>query len=197
MSDEETKAGTPASAAPKKPRAKKAAAANGAAKPAPKKTASAAPRRKAPAKPAVAPVAAPATALAVTAGAATTQTSAFSAAADKVSAMMPDNMTDKAKEVAGEVKDMASDAALSLARIINDSAGAIDDNVGPKYGDYARSAAQTVSDAADRLRAKDVDEIAADTREFVRAKPGAALGIAAVASLILAKIFGSVFGKRR
>jgi ElaB/YqjD/DUF883 family membrane-anchored ribosome-binding protein len=111
--------------------------------------------------------------------------------------MMPDNMSGKAKDVAVEVKDKASDAVQSLAKIISDSAGAIDDNVGPKYGDYARTAAQSVSDAAERLRAKPVDEIAEDTREFVRTKPGAALGIAAVASLILAKILGSVFGKRR
>lgn len=122
---------------------------------------------------------------------------ALGAAAAKVSAMIPENMTDKAREVATDVKDKASDGIQGLARIISDSAGAIDDNVGPKYGDYARTAAQSINDAADRLRAKPVDEIAEDTREFVRTKPAAALGIAAVASLMLAKIFGSIFGKKR
>lgn len=121
----------------------------------------------------------------------------LSAATDKVTAMIPENMGLKAKEVASDVKDKASDAVEGLAKIIHDSAGAIDDNVGPKYGDYARSAAQSVTDAADRLRAKPVDEIAEDTKEFVRTKPGTAIGIAAVASLVLAKILGAVFGKRR
>lgn len=202
MSDEEIKADAPASAAPKKPRAKKAVPAEGAAKAATtKRTASSkagttAPKRKpAAAKPpAVAPAAV--TALAVTPSP-VAATSALDAATAKVNSMIPDNMSAKARDVAVEVKDKASDAVQGLARIISDSAGAIDDNVGPKYGDYARTAAQSVSDAADRLRAKPVDEIAEETREFVRAKPGTALGIAAVASLVLAKIFGSVFGKKR
>lgn len=210
MSEEEFKADAPSTATPKKPRARKAASAN--ANAAGTADASASPQRKTPAKApaevaaATPPVSSPGTALAVQPGSSaqshatdtpSTDTGAFSAAAAKVSAMIPENMTVKAREVAVDVKDKASDAVQGLARIISDSAGAIDDNVGPKYGDYARTAAQSVNDAADRLRAKPVDEIAADTREFVRAKPGTALGIAAIASLVLAKIFGSVFGKKR
>lgn len=211
MSEDEMKAATPVDAAPKKPRAKKAAAApaDGAPKAAkPKRTSSssnpgsqqatngstATPSDAAAS--AAAPIAATGTALAVTSSP-TPDSSPLGAAAAKVNAMIPDNVTDKAREVATEVKDMASDAVHGLARIISDSAGAIDDNVGPKYGDYARTAAQSVSDAADRLRAKPVDEIAEHTREFVRTKPAAAVGIAAVLSLLLAKIFGSVFGGKK
>ncbi|GGB60537.1 hypothetical protein [Blastomonas aquatica] len=197
MSDEEFKAEAPATAAPKKPRAKKT--------PSPDSTVEREIASPAPAAgDATPPVSSPGTELAVQPDAlsdasstSSTDASAFGAAAAKVSAMIPENVTVKAREIAVDVKDKTSDAVQGLARIINDSAGAIDDNVGPKYGDYARTAAQSVSDAADRLRAKPVDEIAADTREFVRAKPGAALGIAAVSSLVLAKIFGSVFGKKR
>lgn len=209
MSDEEFNADAPATATPKKPRARKTATTDGSANAAnaqamtsngisqagtsKPKTGSPAPVEASASTP---PVSSPGTALSVQPDA-STETSALGAAAAKVSAMIPDNMTDKAREVAGEVKDMTSDAVHGLARIISDSAGAIDDNIGPKYGDYARTAAQSVSDAADRLRAKPVDEIAEDTREFVRTKPGTALGIAAVASIVLAKIFGSVFGKKR
>lgn len=201
MSEDNIKADGPA----KKPRARKTAApADGAAKAATtkrttsSKTSTPATKRKpAATAPAVSDAAVlTGTALAVTAPT-VSEPSALSAAAAKVNAMIPENMTDKARDVAGDVKDKASDAVQGLARIISDSAGAIDDNIGPKYGDYARTAAQSVSDAAERLRAKPVDEIAEDTREFVRTKPAAALGIAAVASLILAKIFGSVFGKKR
>ena len=219
MSDEENKAEAPATAAPKKPRAKKAVPADGAAKPAStgqsakEKPASVAPKRKAAAQPAATPAETPAPAVqtptpnsvelvsigAAGAGAAAAAHSsgAFGAMTDKVSAMIPEDMTAKAKDAAVEVKDMACDAAHGIARIISDSAGAIDDNIGPKYGDYARSAAQSVTEAADRLRAKPVEEIAEDTKEFVRTKPVAAAGIAAVFSLVLAKIVSSVFGKRR
>lgn len=197
MSEEETKA----AAAPKKPRAKKAATGDGAAKPA-------APKRKAAPKPAaekpadVTPT--PNSAVLVSSGVAAAgatgaaqSSNAFQQVSEKVSAMIPEDMGGKAKEVASDVKDMACDAVNSIAQILNDSAGAIDDNIGPKYGDYARSAAQSVTDAAERLRAKPVEEIAEDTREFVRTKPVAAAGIAAVASLLVAKVLSSVFGKRR
>lgn len=211
MSEDEMKADTPADAAPKKTRAKKASAApaDGASKATkPKRTTSGSkPDAKAANGSAPAPAPAPAasspaapatpgTALAVTEPS-STDTGTLGAAAAKVNAMIPDNVSDKAREVATEVKDMASDAVHGLARIISDSAGAIDDNVGPKYGDYARTAAQSVSEAADRLRAKPVDEIAEDTKEFVRTKPAAAVGIAAVLSLVLAKLFGSVFGGKK
>lgn len=195
MSEEEIKAAAPTEAAPKKPRTKKATS------PADGSATTAAPKRKTTATPAeaIAPAVATGTALAVTTAPepAPSDTSALGAAAAKVNAMIPDNMTDKAREVATDVKDKASDAVHGLARIISDSAGAIDDNIGPKYGDYARTAAQSVSEAADRLRAKPVDEIAEDTREFVRTKPAAALGIAAVVSLMLAKLVGSVFGGKK
>jgi len=195
MSEEEIKAAAPTEAALKKPRTKKATS------PTDGSATTAAPKRKTATMPVefVAPAVATGTALAVTTAPepAPSDTSALGAAAAKVNAMIPDNMTDKAREVATDVKDKASDAVHGLARIISDSAGAIDDNIGPKYGDYARTAAQSVSDAADRLRAKPVDEIAEDTREFVRTKPAAALGIAAVVSLMLAKLVGSVFGGKK
>lgn len=218
MSEEETKA--PAKAAPKKPRAKKAAPADGATKTATtkrtasSKTASAAPKKKAAPKPAEVPAEKPgqvtptpnsavlvssgvAAAGSVGATLASQSSNAFHQVSEKVSAMIPEDMGGKAKDVASDVKDMACDAVNSIAQILNDSAGAIDDNIGPKYGDYARTAAQSVTDAAERLRAKPVEEIAEDTREFVRTKPVAAAGIAAVASLIVAKLLSSVFGKRR
>lgn len=180
MSDDDMNTAAPAQAAPKKPRVKKEAAPADAIGDASQ-------------SPIVEAASAAGTALAVTAP----PSGAASATATKANSMIPDSMTDKAREVAGDVKDKASDAVQGLARIISDSAGAIDDNVGPKYGDYARTAAQSISDAADRLRAKPVDEIAEDTREFVRTKPAAALGIAAVAGVVLARIFGSVFGRKR
>lgn len=211
MSEEETKPANEsgAAAAPKKPRAKKASSADGTSDTLGSKTA--APKRKTADKPAEATAEKPAevtptpnSAVLVSSGvaaagatAAAQSSNAFQAVSEKVSAMIPEDMSGKAKDVASDVKDMACDAANSVAQILKDSAGAIDDNIGPKYGDYARSAAQSVTDVAERFRAKPVEEIAEDTREFVRTKPVAAAGIAAVASLIVAKLLSSVFGKRR
>jgi ElaB/YqjD/DUF883 family membrane-anchored ribosome-binding protein len=216
MAENETESDAPAKAAPKKPRATRAV--NGTGKVAAStKSATGTPKRKPAARKTDAALKksgaktastaeqtpTPNSAVLVSTGvagagtAAAAATGAFDSVTEKVSAMIPDDMGAKAKDVAEDVKVMACDAVAGLARIIGDSAGAIDDNVGPQYGDYARSAAQSVNDAADRLRSKPVEEIAEDTREFVRTRPVAAAGIAAVASLVLARIFGSIFGKRR
>ena len=65
----------------------------------------------------------------------------------------------------------------------------IDEKVGPKYGDYARSAAKSIQDAADWVEQKDLVELGEDAKEFVRKSPGLAVGLAAVAGFMLARLF--------
>jgi ElaB/YqjD/DUF883 family membrane-anchored ribosome-binding protein len=96
---------------------------------------------------------------------------------------------EKATVYANEGKARASEAIAGLGKLVADNAGLIDDKVGSKYGDYARSAAQSMQDMATRLDAKDLDELAGDAKEFVRNSPGLAVGMAAVAGFMLARIF--------
>jgi ElaB/YqjD/DUF883 family membrane-anchored ribosome-binding protein len=95
---------------------------------------------------------------------------------------------EKAASYANEGKAKASEAISGLGKLVADNAVLIDDKVGPKYGDYARSAAQSMQDAAARLDAKELDELAEDAKEFVRKSPGLAVGIAAVAGFMLARM---------
>jgi ElaB/YqjD/DUF883 family membrane-anchored ribosome-binding protein len=95
---------------------------------------------------------------------------------------------EKAAGYANDGKARASEAIAGLGKLVADNAGMIEDKVGPKYGDYARSAAQSMQDAAARLDAKDLDELAEDAKEFVRKSPGLAVGIAAVAGFMLARM---------
>jgi len=101
--------------------------------------------------------------------------------------------TEKAGNYATEIKDRASDAVTNISKIIEDTAGLIDDNIGVKYGDYARNASRSIHDAAEKLRAKNVTEIGQDTREFVRKRPAVAAGIAAIAGLAIVQTLRSVF----
>lgn len=94
---------------------------------------------------------------------------------------------EKATTYANEGKAKASGAISGLSKLVSDNAALIDEKVGPKYGDYARSAAQSMQDAAARLDAKDLDELAEDAKEFVRKSPGLAVGLAAVAGFVLAR----------
>ena len=112
------------------------------------------------------------------------------AAAEKTSEFK-DKATKKAHSVATTSKDKTGEAIGGLSKMIEDSASTIDEKVGAQYGDYARSAADAVADFADRLNAKDVDEMVEDTREFVRKSPAVAIGAAAVAGFLISRLIKS------
>lgn len=96
----------------------------------------------------------------------------------------------KAGELAVEGKAKASDAIASLGKVVADNAVTIDERLGEKYGDYARKASRSLQETSAKLDAKSVDELGEDAREFVRKSPGTAIGIAAVAGFLLARLFG-------
>lgn len=95
----------------------------------------------------------------------------------------------KAADLATQGKTKASEGLATLGSLISDNASLLDEKVGPKYGDYARSAAQTIQETADSLNAKDFTQLGEDAKEFVRKSPGVALGMAAVAGYMVARMF--------
>lgn len=95
----------------------------------------------------------------------------------------------KATEVALEGKARTSQAIAGLSKLIDDNIGLIDQNVGAKYGDYARSASQSMKNAASRLDEKSLDELGEDAKEFVRQSPGVAIGMAVVAGFLVGRMF--------
>ncbi len=99
--------------------------------------------------------------------------------------------TDSVRAAATKGKDRATEAVGSIGKLIRDSAGTIDDNVGKQYGDYARSAADMVEGFADKMHAKDVDTLAEDTRQFVRKSPAIAISAAAAIGFVLARLIRS------
>ncbi|ANY20643.1 hypothetical protein A6F68_02141 [Tsuneonella dongtanensis] len=96
---------------------------------------------------------------------------------------------DKAGELAVDGKSKVAEALLALGRAVFDTAPTVDEKLGAKYGDYARSASRTLQETSAKIDAKSVDEIGEDAREFVRKSPGLAIGIAAVGGFLLARLF--------
>lgn len=96
---------------------------------------------------------------------------------------------EKAAALAQDGKARAVEGISAVSKIVADNAGAIDEKLGPKFGDYARSAARTLDGAATKLEAKDLGELGEDAREFVRKSPGLAIGIAATAGFLLSRLF--------
>jgi hypothetical protein len=110
---------------------------------------------------------------------------------DKASAKAADlkgQASDKAREYADEGKARASAGLDSVARMISDSASTIDDKLGAAYGDYARKAGDAVADFSASLRDKDVEELLDDARDLVRRSPAIAIGAAAAAGFVIARI---------
>ncbi|GGO90275.1 hypothetical protein [Stakelama pacifica] len=95
---------------------------------------------------------------------------------------------EKARGYARDGKDRASGAIDEFAKLLDDAAGSVDSHMGEQYGKYARSAAGQVSGFADTLRSREVEELLDDTRTFVRKNPAIAIGAAAAAGFLLARV---------
>ncbi|QTD56178.1 hypothetical protein [Parasphingorhabdus cellanae] len=104
---------------------------------------------------------------------------------------LKDRAINKARSTANDGKAKAGEAIGTLSEMIENSAKTIDENVGEKYGDYARSAADAVSSFAEKVNSKDVDVMVEDAREFVRKKPAVAIGAAAVVGLLISRLIKS------
>nr|GFD60014.1 hypothetical protein [Tanacetum cinerariifolium] len=76
-------------------------------------------------------------------------------------------------------KDKASGALDQLSQLLTDAAGQVDDKLGAQYGEYARTAASTVSGFAEQVKGKDVDALIDEARGYIRKSPAVAVGIAA------------------
>lgn len=99
---------------------------------------------------------------------------------------------DSARKAANQGKEMAAEALDEISRLAASAASVVDERVGTQYGDYARKAASSVSDASAALHGKDIDAIVADTTAFVRKRPAIAIGaIAAVGLFLTSMLRGS------
>jgi ElaB/YqjD/DUF883 family membrane-anchored ribosome-binding protein len=96
--------------------------------------------------------------------------------------------TDRARGFADDGKARATNLLDDVSEVIDEAATAVDRKFGADYGDYAHRASNAVSGLADKVRAKTVDDLIDDTRDFVRKSPGIAIGIAAVAGFMLVRL---------
>ncbi len=99
--------------------------------------------------------------------------------------------SDRARSAAEQGKGRAAEGLETLAKLINDSSSQVDDKLGTQYGDFARSAAQSVSGLAGSINQKDLDELMIEARDFVKKSPAVAIGSAAVVGFLLARLLRS------
>ena len=108
----------------------------------------------------------------------------WKAEADKYTAQAA--KTARAAAETGKVK--AGAALHGLSRLIGETAGTVDEKMGPQYGDYARYAAEAVAGTATALDQRDLDALMGEARDFVRKSPAVAIGAAAVLGFVLMRL---------
>ena len=104
---------------------------------------------------------------------------------------LSEQAADKARGFVGQGIERSADALSNVSRLVGDTASGLDERLGSEYGDYARRAAETLENTANRLASKDPDELIDDTREFIRKSPGVALAGAAIVGFALARLVQS------
>jgi hypothetical protein len=97
----------------------------------------------------------------------------------------------KARGFVGQGIERSAEAIANISKLVGDTASGLDERLGEEYGDYARRAAETLENTANKLASKDPDELIDDTREFVRKSPGIALAGAAIVGFALARLVKS------
>jgi ElaB/YqjD/DUF883 family membrane-anchored ribosome-binding protein len=101
---------------------------------------------------------------------------------------LKDQASAKAVEAANAGKGKAAEAVGSIAKLLEDTASTVDEKFGKQYGDYARTAATSVSGFAQNLDQKELDELANSARDFVKKSPAVAVGAAAVVGFVIARL---------
>jgi ElaB/YqjD/DUF883 family membrane-anchored ribosome-binding protein len=98
---------------------------------------------------------------------------------------------DKARGLVSQGLERTAEALANVSKMVGDTAGGIEERLGPEYGDYARRAAGAIENVASTIAEKDPDELIDDTRNFVRNSPGIALAGAAVVGFVVARLVKS------
>jgi hypothetical protein len=107
----------------------------------------------------------------------------------------------RARSFVSEGLERSSATLTNISTLVGDTVEQIEEKLGPQYGEYARTASETLTRYADTLSKKDPDELVDDARAVIRKSPGIALGAAAVVGfglirLIKAGIDGEPIGSR-
>lgn len=109
------------------------------------------------------------------------------------------SLRDEAGKMVSKLKSSARDAANSgkakttntlddVSALVDDVARTLEERVGPQYGTYARRAAEALSGVSDSLKAKDVEDLLDDARDFIRRKPAVAIGAAAALGFVVTRL---------
>jgi len=97
---------------------------------------------------------------------------------------------ERALALAADGKVKTSDALSSFGKVVAENASLVDDKLGAKYGDYARTAARSIQETAAKLESKDLEALGKEASDYVKKNPIVAAGVLLAVGFGLAKLFG-------
>lgn len=104
---------------------------------------------------------------------------------------------DKAREYADDGKTRATGLLQSLAEILADASGSVEDKLGGQYAGVGRKASDSIKSLASTIDERSIDDLVADARAFVERSPAVAIGIAALLGFAVARVVRSGIGEFR
>ena len=104
---------------------------------------------------------------------------------------------DRARTVADDGKRQATDLLKTVADIVADAAGSVEERLGDQYAGVGRRASDSIRSFASTLDDRSVDDLVEDARAFVQRSPAVAVGLAAVVGFAVARVVRSSIAEMR
>ena len=95
---------------------------------------------------------------------------------------------DKARTFADDGKRQTTDFLQTIAKVVADAAGSVEERLGGQYAGVGRKASDSINSLASSLDERSVDDLIEDARSFVTRSPAIAIGIAAVVGFAIARV---------
>lgn len=104
--------------------------------------------------------------------------------------------TERVRTLAEDGKTRATGALGELSKVLTDAADQVDGKLGGQYGQYARDAADRVQGLSASIDEKSLEELLDMGRDMVRKSPALAIGVAATAGFVVARLLTAGLDQR-
>lgn len=104
---------------------------------------------------------------------------------------------EKARTYADDGKARATSLLESIAQIVADASGSVEERLGDKYAGVGHRASDSIKSLASTLDQRSIDDLLDDARAFVQRSPAIAIGIAAILGFAVARVVRSSVSEYR
>jgi len=98
---------------------------------------------------------------------------------------------ERARGLADDGKRQATTFLQTIASIVEDAAGSVEERLGSQYSGFGQRASGSINSLASTLDERSVDDLINEARTFVQRSPAVAIGIAAVVGFAVARVVRS------